>query len=120
MIDARRVAIVGTGSRAQLYTKGLAERARYTVAALCDPSPTRMAYHNRILTTVGNNAATLWSPGGFTKMLAEEDITDVVVSTVDALHDHYIVPAVEAGCRVVTEKPMTVDAAKCRAVLDAT
>jgi predicted dehydrogenase len=120
MIDARRVAIVGTGSRAQLYTRGLAERARYTVAALCDPSPTRMAYHNRILTTVGSSAATLWSPGGFTKMLAEEDITDVVVSTVDALHDHYIVPAVEAGCRVVTEKPMTVDAAKCQSILDAT
>jgi predicted dehydrogenase len=120
MIAARRVAIVGTGSRAQLYTRGLAERARYTVAALCDPSPTRMAYHNRILTTAGNNAAALWSPGGFTKMLAQEDITDVVVSTVDALHDHYIVPAVEAGCRVVTEKPMTVDAAKCQSILDAT
>jgi predicted dehydrogenase len=120
MIAMRRVAIVGTGSRAQLYTRGLAERARYTVAALCDPSPTRMAYHNRILTTAGNNAAALWSPGGFTRMLAQEDITDVVVSTVDALHDHYIVPAVEAGCRVVTEKPMTVDAAKCQSILDAT
>jgi predicted dehydrogenase len=120
MIAARRVAIVGTGSRAQLYTRGLAERARYTVAALCDPSPTRMAYHNRILTAAGNKAAALRSPDGFTKMLAQEDITDVVVSTVDALHDQYIVPAVEAGCRVVTEKPMTVDAAKCQSILDAT
>jgi len=116
----RRVAIVGTGSRAQLYTSGLAARARYTVAALCDPSPTRMAYHNRLLVKAGNSAAGLWPPSGFTEMLAREDITDVVVSTVDALHDHYIVPAVEAGCRVVTEKPMTVDAAKCASILDAT
>jgi predicted dehydrogenase len=41
MTAERRVAIVGTGSRAQLFTRGLAKRARYTVAALCDPSPTR-------------------------------------------------------------------------------
>ena len=120
MTDARRVAIVGTGSRARLYTRGLAKRARYTVAALCDPSPTRMAYHNRLLSSEGNSAAALWSPGRFTEMLAKEDITDLVVSTVDSLHDHYIVPAVEAGCRVVTEKPMTVDAAKCQSILDVT
>jgi hypothetical protein len=120
MTGVRRAAIVGTGSRAQLYTRGLARRSGYTVAALCDPSPTRMAYHNRLLAETGRGAASMWPPGAFTEMLAREDITDVLVSTVDALHDHYIVPAVEAGCRVVTEKPMTVDAAKCRSILDAT
>jgi predicted dehydrogenase len=120
MTDVRRAVIVGTGSRAQLYTRGLAQRSGYTVAALCDPSPTRMAYHNRLLALAGNKAASLWSPDAFTEMLASQDITDVVVSTVDALHDHYIIPAVEAGCRVVTEKPMTVDAVRCQAILDAT
>jgi predicted dehydrogenase len=54
----RRVAIVGTGSRAQLFNRSLAKRDRYTSAALCDPSPTRMAYHNRLLTEAGNDAAT--------------------------------------------------------------
>jgi predicted dehydrogenase len=49
----RRAAIVGTGSRARLYTRGLASRDQYTVAALCDPSPTRMAYHNRLLAAFG-------------------------------------------------------------------
>jgi len=53
----RRVAIVGTGARAQLFTRGLAERARYAVAALCDPSPARMAYHNRLLIKAGRDAA---------------------------------------------------------------
>jgi predicted dehydrogenase len=52
-------------------------------------------------------------------MLTEERITDVVVATVDALHDRYIIPALEAGCRVVTEKPMTVDADRCQSILDA-
>jgi predicted dehydrogenase len=120
MTGARRVAIVGTGSRARLYTRGLAGRSGYAVAALCDPSPTRMAYHNRLLTSAGREAAAQWSPDGFARMLAADDITDVVVATVDELHDQYIVAAVEAGCQVVTEKPMTTDASKCRAILDAT
>jgi predicted dehydrogenase len=120
MPDERRVAIIGTGSRAQLFNRGLAARAGYTVAALCDPSPTRMAYHNRLLIASGNDAATTWAPDTFAEMLAKERITDVVVTTVDALHDRYIVAAVEAGCRVVTEKPMTVDAEKCQAILEAT
>jgi len=120
MASERRVAIVGTGSRAQLFTRGLAKRDQYTVAALCDPSPTRMAYHNRLLTSAGNSAASLWSPDTFAEMLDKEQITDVVVTTVDALHDHYIVMAVEAGRRVVTEKPMTVDAEKAQRILDAT
>jgi predicted dehydrogenase len=43
----------------------------------------------------------------FAKMLAEEMLDVLVVTTVDATHDLYIVPAVEAGIRVLTEKPMT-------------
>ena len=119
MTGARRVAIAGTGSRAQLYTRGLTERPRYTVAALCDPSPTRMAYHNRLLAAAGRSAAAQWPPDGFARMLAAEDITDVVVATVDARHADYIIPAVQAGCRVVTEKPMTVDPGSCQAILAA-
>ncbi len=91
MTDVRRVAIVGTGSRAQLFTRGLAQRAGYTVAALCDPSPTRMGYHNRLLIKAGEGTASLWSPGAFAEMLAKEDITDVVVSA-------RFSPSTSSGC----------------------
>ena len=37
--------------------------------------------------------------------------TSSIVTTVDATHDEYIVAALEAGRDVITEKPMTVDAA---------
>ncbi|MCX5059989.1 Gfo/Idh/MocA family oxidoreductase [Streptomyces sp. NBC_00452] len=113
-----RAAIVGTGSRAQTFTRGLAARPGHLVAALCDPSPTRMAFHNRVLAAAGEPAATEWEPDRFTDMLANEDIDEVVVTTVDAAHDRYIVPALRAGCRVVTEKPMTVDAARCARILE--
>jgi predicted dehydrogenase len=37
----------------------------------------------------------------------------------DRTHDDYIVSALEAGLDVVTEKPMTMDPARCRRILDA-
>lgn len=40
-------------------------------------------------------------------MLKEEKLDVLVVTTVDYTHDMYIVPALKAGVRVLTEKPMT-------------
>ncbi|MEU9632068.1 Gfo/Idh/MocA family oxidoreductase [Streptomyces luteogriseus] len=114
---ALRAVVVGTGHRARLFTRALARRPGHVVAALCDPNPTRMAFHNRLLAETGAPAATPWEPDRFTALLAEEGIDEVVVTTVDAEHDRYIVPALKAGCRVVTEKPMTVDAERCSRIL---
>jgi len=43
----------------------------------------------------------------------------VIVSTVDHYHREYIIRALHTGCDAITEKPMTIDAEKCRAVLAA-
>lgn len=43
----------------------------------------------------------------------------VIVTTVDAFHHEYIIQALRAGCDVITEKPMTIDAEKTRAILAA-
>ena len=40
-------------------------------------------------------------------MLEEQKLDVLVVTTVDATHDQYIVPALHAGVRILTEKPMT-------------
>jgi len=40
-------------------------------------------------------------------MLKEEKLDVLVVTTVDSEHDLYIVPALHAGIRILTEKPMT-------------
>ncbi len=77
-----------------------------------------MAFHNRLLAEAGAPTATQWELDRFADMLAKEEIDEVVVTTVDAEHDRYIVPALRAGCRVVTEKPMTVDADRCARILD--
>ncbi|HOL67591.1 MAG TPA: Gfo/Idh/MocA family oxidoreductase, partial [bacterium] len=36
----------------------------------------------------------------------------------DCTHDDYICRALKAGCDVITEKPMTIDAERCRRILD--
>src|SRR6201999_60638 len=107
MTATARAAIVGTGSRAQLFTEGLARREHVEVVALCDPNRVRMAHHNRLLAAGGRAPARTYAPDRFAEMLRAEHVDTVVVTTVDALHDAYIVPALRAGCRVVTEKPMT-------------
>ncbi|MFP4383683.1 MAG: Gfo/Idh/MocA family protein [Spirochaetia bacterium] len=55
----------------------------------------------------------------FGKMIRETNPDTVIVTTVDAYHDEYIIKSLEAGCDVITEKPMTTTAEKCRAVLKA-
>ncbi|MFD8571272.1 Gfo/Idh/MocA family oxidoreductase [Streptomyces sp. NPDC059639] len=114
----KRAAIIGTGHRAQMYTKALGARAHYDIALLADPSPGRIAHHNRLLASLGKPRATACAADDFAQALRRHRIDEVVVTTVDATHHTYINTALEAGCRVVTEKPLTTDAEKCRSILD--
>ncbi|UOX91904.1 Gfo/Idh/MocA family oxidoreductase [Amycolatopsis sp. FBCC-B4732] len=111
----RRYAIVGLGSRAGLFAGALAGSPRAELAAFCDTNETRMRVHNGWLGT----AVPGYRPGDFTAMLAKERIDVVVVCTPDHTHADYVVAALEAGCDVVTEKPMTTDVDGARRILDA-
>jgi predicted dehydrogenase len=55
----------------------------------------------------------------FDQMLEQTVPDAVIVTTVDRFHHEYIIRALQAGCDAITEKPMTTDAAKCRAILEA-
>ena len=57
-------------------------------------------------------------PNAFDRMITETKPDEVIVTTVDCFHDTYIVRAMELGCDVTTEKPMTTDADKCRLIID--
>ncbi len=115
----RRCAVVGLGARARLYTQALtgthADRAE--LVAFCDVNAHRMAVHNEWIAPAGPVPA--YRAEDFDEMLRRERVDLVVVCTVDRTHDEYIVRALEAGCDVVTEKPMTTDADRARRILDA-
>ena len=107
----RRYAIVGTGSRARMYTRALTgtHRDQGRLVALCDTNATRMAVHNRIVTEAGLDPVPTYSASDFTRMLKEERVDEVIVCTVDRTHADYIVAALDAGLDAITEKPMTAD-----------
>ncbi|WP_037682182.1 Gfo/Idh/MocA family protein [Streptomyces griseus] len=118
-----RAAVVGLGARARLFTQALAGpyADRFELAGFCDVNPHRMAVHNTWLAEhhPGRTPVPTYLAEDFDEMLRRERIDLVVVCSVDRTHDHYIVRALEAGCDVVTEKPMTTDADKARRILDA-
>ncbi|KAF7321796.1 putative oxidoreductase YteT [Mycena kentingensis (nom. inval.)] len=113
-----RIGIVGTGHRAAMFVKGIVARPPATVVAICEPNRVRAASYNELLVSLGAPKVPVYQPDDFKNMLATEKVDMVVITCVDALHDLYIVPALEAGVRVLTEKPMTTDADKCRRILE--
>ncbi len=115
-MDKKRFAVVGASGRAwgmfvDPITKKFAETAE--IVALCDISQARMDYFNQ---QIGVPLPTYRDCG---RMLKEQDFDTLIVVTQDSVHHEYIIQGVEAGKDVITEKPMTTDDAKCRAILAA-
>jgi predicted dehydrogenase len=119
--ELRRFAVVGLGGRAELFVNSLAGTYgdRALLVGFCDPNPTRMAWHSENLKALGHPDIPHYAPADFGKMLEEQNPATVVVTSMDVTHDGYIVAALEAGCDVITEKPMTIDAERARRILDA-
>ena len=79
-----------------------------------------MDYYNELLARdCGYRAVPGYTADRFDDMLREQKPDEVFVCTKDSTHHDFIVRALHAGCDVITEKPMTTDAEKCRAILDA-
>ena len=92
-----RVGIVGTGSRAAMFVRGIVARPNSTVVAICEPNKTRAAYYNSLLQELGAQPVPVYPPEAFKEMLDKEKVETIVVTCIDALHVLYIVPALEAG-----------------------
>ncbi|HEX6682320.1 MAG TPA: Gfo/Idh/MocA family oxidoreductase [Candidatus Limnocylindrales bacterium] len=107
-----RYAIVGTGHRAQMWARELSQHGE--IVALADPNPARIAVFQKTYAGVPG-----YSAEEVREMLAKERVDVLVVTSVDATHDAHIVTALEAGCDVITEKPMTTTVSKCRRILEA-
>src|SRR5690606_33277886 len=82
-------------------------------------SRTRMAWYQRRLEPAGVKPAS-YLAADFDGMIRETKPDVVIVATIDNEHHRYIIRAMELGCDVITEKPMTIDAAKVQAIFDAT
>jgi predicted dehydrogenase len=117
-----RYAIVGTGGRAEFFYGSMVKDFRDTseLVAICDINQTRMNFTNDLLANKYEyHAVPTYKADQFEEMIRNEKPDAIIVTTVDRTHHTYIIKAMELGCDVISEKPMTVDEEKCQEILDA-
>jgi predicted dehydrogenase len=83
------------------------------LAAICDSNPVRLSACNGYL------PAPVPAFTDFDAMLRETHPDTVIVASIDRTHHDFIIRSLETGADVITEKPMTIDDEKCRAILAA-
>lgn len=112
----KRIALVGTGHRGTgFWGKTIQENYKDVIefVGLCDINPGRVAFAKG---RIGVSCPTFTN---FEEMMKTVKPELVIVTTVDATHDEFIIKAMQMGADVITEKPMTTDETKCQAILDA-
>ena len=117
----KRFAHVGIGGRARMYYNAVATTYGETseLVAFCDINRTRMEYANEFIQEKLGYQVPMYGADEFEKMIEETKPDTVIVTSIDRTHHRYIIKAMEMGCDVISEKPMTMDAEKCQAILDA-
>ncbi|UJF36325.1 Gfo/Idh/MocA family protein [Paenibacillus hexagrammi] len=118
----KKYVLVGAGGRARFFYSAIATDFRDSaeLAAFCDINQTRMDYAKHLLADkYGYSEVRTYKANEFDIMIENEKPDAVIVTSVDRTHHTYIIRALELGCDVITEKPMTVDEEKCRQILEA-
>ena len=118
-MSKKRYAQVGLGGRSMMYTEAVTETygEHCEMVGLCDNNPGRL--QQRIAWCAQRGAQVPgYSDDEFDRLIAECQPDCVIVTSKDCTHDQYIVRAMELGCDVITEKPMTTDEHKCQRIID--
>ena len=119
----KRYCLVGTGGRSEMYIKAILNTfpEQAELAGICDSNRKRMDYYNKIvLKKYCNNHPDLptYMAQDFDRMIEECKPDTVIVTSMDRTHHKYTCRAMELGCDVISEKPMTIDAEKCQQIID--
>ncbi|MSP14025.1 MAG: Gfo/Idh/MocA family oxidoreductase [Chloroflexi bacterium] len=111
----KRYVFVGASARAlRMFAHPMTERFAESaqVVGIYDPNPVRANYLSAACGGIPVFA-------DFDTMLRQAQPDVVIVTTIDSVHHEYIIRALAAGCDAITEKPMTIDDQKVRAILAA-
>ena len=119
MPTKKRYAQVGLGGRAAMCFGAVVETYadHCEMVGLCDNNEGRL---QRALARARSkrSKAEAYPDRDFDRMIGEQKPDAVIVTTKDCWHDYYICRAMELGCDVITEKPMTTDEVKCQRIVD--
>lgn len=116
----KRYAIVGVGSRTHMWQEAIYRTFQDTceVVGMCDTNAGRLRFYQNYAKKETGKVVPLYDAEDFDKMIRETKPDTVIVTTVDSFHHQYIVRAMQLGCDVITEKPMTNTDDKCQQVID--
>ena len=115
----KRFVQIGLGGRSRMFSQAVLEKYKdcCEMAAFCDNNAGRLKL---AVDRAGEQSVRVagYADTDFDRMIAETRPDCVIVTTRDCFHDEYICRAMELGCDVITEKPMTTDQIKCQKILD--
>ena len=116
----RRYVNVGTGSRSRMYQKAVNKTYKdfCEMVGYCDVNEGRLRLAQQWGRETTGREIPIYLAEDFDKMIAEQKPDVVIVTTVDGNHHEYIIRAMELGCDVITEKPMTTTDDKCQQIVD--
>lgn len=119
-MQKKRYVVVGTGGRSGIYIEALTTEFADSceLVGLCDRNPGRAHRYATEAAEKTGRQVPVYTDQQFDQMMSEQKPERVVVTTgPDRTHSDYIIRAMRAGCDVVTEKPMTTSADRCREIL---
>lgn len=115
-MTTKRYAVVGTGDRATgMYINPLAKDfpGKSELAAIYDSNPIRMA------AVTAQLSLKVPSFTDFNAMMKKVNPDGVIVASRDCTHAEYLIAALKAGKRAISEKPLCTTAKQCQDILAA-
>ncbi|MDR0849716.1 MAG: Gfo/Idh/MocA family oxidoreductase [Propionibacteriaceae bacterium] len=118
-----KYAQIGCGHRAQMYLDAIAgdHKDVATLVAMIDTNPGRIEVHRATLAAKGLDVSSILTggPDDLEAILAESGAERVIVTSPDYTHADMICRSLEAGCDIVTEKPLTINSGAAKRIADA-
>jgi predicted dehydrogenase len=116
----RRYVIVGLGGRSRMYQNAIQKNYNQycELVGFCDVNLGRLQLAQERSKENDSIAPPIYDAKDFDQMIQDNKPDIVIVTTVDGFHHKYIIRAMELGCDVITEKPMTIDAEKCQLIIN--
>ena len=114
----KRYAVVGASHRAlSMFVRSILETYKQVaeLVALLDVDLERVAMLNQVV----GASVPAYHADDFDRMVDEQKPDVVIVATMDSTHDTYIIKALAKDVSVCSEKPLTTDERKCRAIIEA-
>lgn len=112
--DRIRLGFIGTGGISLAHIEALKSLPEYEIVAGCDIKPERNEWFKA---QAGCQNARTYTD--YNDMLKSEKLDAVDVCTPNGVHAPATIAALKAGCHVICEKPMAMNPAECKAMIDA-